>query len=169
MYALTAHLSLLPTPPRNYSTPTLRHELRLKPFLPCGTPALPTAADLAAATTFPATTPVSAVSATADAHLKAAKQHLAALKSADGREGKFAGCEADWARDVQGMLLSCIAAGVAGAGVRGLCAKAGVESVGDVATIGKKDELRTRIEVKVPEAGERYHAWWAVPKVVERK
>lgn len=109
---------------------------------------------------------VSFLSETISNYLKTAKANFAVLKSASSEEGRFGGCEAAWSKEVQGALRSCISVGVAGAGVKGLCGKIGVEGLGDV--LGKKDGLGS-IEVKIPEVGERYHGWWIVPKVGERK
>jgi len=45
-YSLLYISNLIPVPAHQLSTPTLRHELRLKPFLKIGTPSLPSADEL---------------------------------------------------------------------------------------------------------------------------
>lgn len=154
-------------PPRPFSTPALRHELRMKPFLPLGTPVLPTHSQLTTLTTYPPTTTLASIFTAIDSSLKTCKQELALLKTVKPEVGKFVGCEKAWADEVKGALGSAIGAGLAVAGLKGLVAKVGARSVGDLE--GKREEVKGGWVVEVPVVEKRWRGGWCVPKISEVK
>lgn len=202
LYALLTTLYLLPTSTpqtttfpspsetHTYSTPPLRYEVRLKPFLQIGTPILPSSTDLQNLSTFPSpifptSTRLSSIFSTIDSSLKNAKNELnGVLKTAEPRTGKFVGCEGAWKAEVRGGLGSVVGLGVAVAGLRECCRGVGVERVGDVCVAGDGEsadgekaakardlleQVRQKIRVVIPEPEKRWAGGWAVPKIVEIK
>lgn len=158
----------------------------MKPFLPVGTPTLPSHADLHDATHPSPQSSIEKLCTDAEEGTRNAKRELQVLKSVSAVDGKFVGCEAGWRAEVQGLLRGVIAAGVVVAGVRRVCATVGVRRVGDVLVTqdgnrddkggakvaggqwAKRGELGKKLAVVIPELEERYHEWWIVPKLVER-
>lgn len=136
----------------------------MKPFLPVGTPHIPSHAELDAACIPPSSAKIVDLLAGAETALKGAKRGLQVLKTTRAEDGKFVGVEDGWRKEVQGLLLSTIAAGVAVAAIRGLCERVGVKSVGDVKA--RKEQIRGLASVTLPKVEQRYAAWWVVPKVV---
>jgi hypothetical protein len=64
--------------------------------------------------------------------------------------------ETAWAKDVQSVLASCIALGVAVAGVKDAAMKK-----------GERNELGVKIEVPESGAGKRYAEGWVIVKVLK--
>lgn len=168
LYTLLTITSLIPTPERPYGTDSLRHELRLKSFLPAGTPGLPSHEELRALTHPTAETSVKDLVADANENLRLAKRELAALKSVSADEARVRGVEKAWKESVRGLLVSCIGAGVAVAGIEGALKAAGVDRVG-VLDRTSRGKIAERVKVVLPEVGERerWSDWWVVPKVVD--
>jgi len=168
LYTLLTITSLIPTPERPYSTDALRHELRLKPFLPAGTPGLPSHEELRSLTHPAAETSIKDLLADANENLRLAKRELAALKSVTADEARVHGVEKAWKEGVRGLLVSCIGAGVAVAGIEGALKAVGVSRVGDLDD-KSKEKVVERVKVVLPEVGERerWSDWWVVPKIVD--
>ncbi|GAB7340703.1 hypothetical protein MBLNU457_7090t1 [Dothideomycetes sp. NU457] len=168
LYTLLTITSPIPTPERPYSTDALRHELRLKSFLPAGSPGLPSHDELRSLTHPAPETRIKDLVADANENLRLAKRELAALKSVSADEARVRGVEKAWREGVRGLLVSCIGAGVAVAGIEGALKLVGVDNVGNLD--GKrKGEVARRVKVVLPEVGEkeRWSDWWVVPKVVD--
>ncbi|KAG9834228.1 Mak10-domain-containing protein, partial [Aureobasidium melanogenum] len=85
-----------------YSTDQRRHELRLKPYLPIGTPALPSSDDMAAATNLVSTSSFASVFSTISSRLGSAKTALGVWKSTPAEVGGYKGCEKAFKAEVQG-------------------------------------------------------------------
>ncbi|KAL1306490.1 hypothetical protein AAFC00_005185 [Neodothiora populina] len=207
LYALLATLSLVPFSPSSptaqqqqpqpqqakhkYSTPSSRHELRMKPFLTLGTPSpLPSSSALESKTSFRPTRSIASILAGIENSLKMVKADLSLLKpSATGsvyaavtpESGAFVGCEDSWALEVRGCLASSVAVGVVVAGLRGVCNAVRVRDVKDLdssaqeaegVAVGKtkREELKSRIEsVDLPVPERRWCKGWVVPRLVVRK
>ncbi|GAM83681.1 hypothetical protein ANO11243_016700 [Dothideomycetidae sp. 11243] len=171
LYSLLALLGLL-SPSRgaqNHSTQAMRHELRLKPFLPVGTPALPTHDQLAAATTSrPPHTKLADIRAAADAKLRIARAELSSLRNADPDKGRFKGVEAGWREEIKMLTHVAVAVAVSLAALADVWGAAGVETLSDVSEDVKAD-IRGRVKVDVPLPTEAVHPWWIVPKVTAVK
>jgi hypothetical protein len=171
-YTISLYLHLLPLPPRPFSSPALRYELRMKPFLGIQPPEVPDYADFAAHTQ-----PYGAYDApdaqlytdlrTADAELwteidgalKAAREAFTEVKRLGAKAAKAQGVEAAWVADVQSALASCVAAGVAVAGAKSAVAE----------FKGEEEEEAVRLKVEVPPAGagKRYAEGWVIAKVIK--
>ena len=163
-YTLLLYLQVLPIPPRPFSTEDLRYELRMKPFLtlqpaevppfselkdilqPFGPYATPTAEFRVAVTD-----PGSAAWKEVEDALRQAKEEWARVKKLGAGAARAKGVESAWGKDVQAVLASCIALGVAVAGVK------------SAVTEGKEDSLK--IKVPAMGVGKRYSEGWVVPGV----
>ncbi|OCK84597.1 Mak10-domain-containing protein [Lepidopterella palustris CBS 459.81] len=179
-YILLSYCRLLPTPPRPFSTPALRYELRMKPFLPLSPSEVIPFADMDAILQ-PCgsyTAPMADLTRmlwSADVWqelekgIKRAREAWAVVKRMGPEAARARGVQGDWGKGVQGVLASCIAAGVAVAGAREAVEKA-IEGETGAGVVGR---VRERAKVEVPAAsgeagrGKRYHEWWVVPKIVK--
>lgn len=170
-YITLLYLGLLPIPKRPFSTEELRYELRMKHFLALQPPEVPPFADFKAHTqpygAYAAPDPSFGVDlrndkselwTEVDGNLKSAKEAFGELKKLGARAARAEGVEKAWAKEVQSQLASCIALGVAVAGVRDAVGKRGGE-----------DEKALGLKIEVPEsgAGKRYAEGWVVVKVVK--
>lgn len=146
-----------------YSTDTRRHELRMKPFLPIGTPTLPSSDEMSAATNLTANSSFAAVFATISSRLASAKTALSAWKAVPADIGSYKGCEKAFKSEVQGVLGSIVATGITVALIKKVVEECGIKTVADVQ--GKEEEVKKKLKVEV--VGEkRFSSLWAVPKVV---
>ncbi|KAF1844838.1 Mak10-domain-containing protein [Cucurbitaria berberidis CBS 394.84] len=170
-YIILLYLHMLPLPKRPFAKEELRYELRMKPFLSLQPPEAPPFEDFKAHTQpygdFAAPDPAfqldlndmaSDLWTEVDRHLKAAKEAFADVKKMGPKAVKAEGVATAWNKDVQSALASCIALGVAVAGVKGAVSKtnaASSESLG--------------IKVVIPEsgAGKRYAEGWIVAKILK--
>lgn len=171
VYIILLYLRLLPIPKRPFSTEQLRYELRMKPFLSLQPPEAPPFDDFKEHTQpygdYVAPDPSiyqdlrdtsSPLWQQIDAHLKSARDAFADVKKFGAKAAKAEGVEQAWGKDVQSALASCIALGVAIAGIKGAVAKnEGLES----GSLG--------IKADVPDAGggKRYAEGWVVVKIVK--
>jgi hypothetical protein len=168
-YIILLYLGLLPIPKRPFSTEELRYELRMKPFLSLQPPEVPPFQDFKAHTQpygpYSSPSPTFHVESRdshselwteIDASLKNAKEAFAEYKKLGARAAKTEGVEKAWGKDVQSALASCIALGVAVAGVKDAVMKRG-------------DNDRLAVKVQVPEsgAGKRYAEGWVVVKILK--
>jgi hypothetical protein len=168
-YIVLLYLGALPMPKRPFSTEELRYELRMKPFLSLQPPEVPPFEDFREHTqpygpydspnaTFATEMrdPDSGLWTEIDNNLKAAKEAFAEVKKLGARAAKAEGVEKVWTKDVQSALASCIALGVAIAGVK--------------SAVTKKTEgfdLGAKVEVPESGAGKRYAEGWVVVKVLK--
>lgn len=171
-YIIVLYLGLLPIPKRPFSTEQLRYELRMKPFLSLSPPEAPPFEDFKTHTQpygeYTAPDPSffthvkdlsSELWTEVDLHLKAAKDILAEVKKMGPVAAKSNGVEKAWTKNVQNALASCVALGVAIAGVKDAVAEKNT-------TIGTA--LGIKIEIPEPGTGNRYCDEWIVAKVVKQ-
>ena len=172
-YIVLLYLRLLNVPKRPFGTEERRYEVRMKPFLTLQPPEVPPFADFKEHTQpygaydspspqfeMELHDPGSELWAEIEGSLKTAKESFAQVKKLGAQAAKAEGVEKAWAKDVQCVLASCVAAGVAVAGVKNAVKKK------------KKNEVEERglgINVEVPESGvgTRYAEGWVVVKVVK--
>ncbi|KAF1918038.1 amino-acid N-acetyltransferas-like protein subunit Mak10 [Ampelomyces quisqualis] len=167
-YIILLYLGALPVPKRPFSTEQLRYELRMKPFLSLQPPEVPPFEDFKEHTqpygaydapddTFKTelNNPDLALWTELDNSIKVAKESFAELKKLGAKAAKADGVEKAWSKDVQSALASCIALGVAVAGVKD-------------AVVNTCDGQDPRVKVEVPESGvgKRYAEGWVVIRVL---
>src|SRR5690242_13967534 len=173
-YTIATYCALLPAPARPFSSEALRYELRMKPFLGVQPPEVPPFEDFKAHTqpygAYAAPDPGFGVDvrnegselwAEVDGNVKAAREAFAELKRLGASAARCVGVEAAWGREVQSLLASCVALGVAAAGVRDAVRRGGEQ--GDVRRLG--------VRAEIPESGrkKRYAEGWVVVKVVKEE
>ncbi|KAF2826351.1 amino-acid N-acetyltransferas-like protein subunit Mak10 [Ophiobolus disseminans] len=167
-YIVLLYLRLVPVPARPFSSEQLRYEVRMKPFLGFQPPEVPPFEDFAehvkpyGAYTSPnpgfdadiGNSESEIWTAIEDA-LKSAKEAFARVKKLGAQAARAEGVKGVWGKDVQARLASCVAAGVAVAGVKDAVLKRGEEGLG--------------VRVEIPESGEgkRYAEGWVVGRVVK--
>jgi hypothetical protein len=164
VYALLSSLQLLKhlDDKQVYSTPSLRHELRMKPYLPIGTPTLPSSDEMDASTLLSPNASFSAVLTTISSRLNSAKTALSAWKNVDATTGNYRGCEKTFKQEIQATLGSIVATGITVSLLKKTIEECGFVTVGDVK--GKEEEVKKKLKVDV--VGEKkYSGFWAVPKV----
>lgn len=164
VYALLSSLHLLKhlDDGEVYSTPALRHELRMKPYLPIGTPTLPSSDEMDASTLLSPNTSFSAILTTISSRLTSAKTALSTWKNVDATTGNYRGCERTFKAEVQSVFGSIVATGITVSLLKKTIEECGLKTVGDVA--GKEGEVKKKLKVDV--VGEKkYSSFWAVPKV----
>lgn len=173
LFALLTTLRLISTPRHSYGSPELRHQLRMKPFLPLGTPVLPTASHLTAQTTLSPSTAIATVCDDIMAAVAKAKEQVGVLLKTNAETGRYKGCEAAWEVEWKGMLDSAVGVEAAVSAIREWCAKAGTVNVGDAAVpaadgSGGKSRRgeEEKIRIEIPEPRRRARVGWAVPKIV---
>lgn len=168
-YIILLYLGFLPIPKRPFSTEELRYELRMKPFLSLQPPEVPPFEDFKAHTQpygayeLPDDTFKSELHDSnselwmeIDNSLRMAKEAFAELKKLGARAAKTEGVEKAWGKDVQSALASCIALGVAVAGVKDA-----------VMRTGDGDKVGVKVEVPESGVGKRYAEGWVVVKVLK--
>lgn len=155
----------------NHSSDALRHELRLKPFLPIGTPVLPSHTQLAASTTArPPRTKLADVRSAADLKLRTARTALMALRGIDPSIARVKGVEQGWRDEIQGLLLVCVEVGLAlSALADAWTAVEGARTFGDLADAEVTQQVRARVKVDIPPQEGRRNPWWIVPKIIPVK
>ncbi|KAK2766208.1 hypothetical protein FQN54_007724 [Arachnomyces sp. PD_36] len=196
LYTLLSRHNLLPTrsSPENkpYSSDKFRYELRMKPFSPISLPEFIPYEDFVRESSMVDYSDTMvldrAVRASADA--KKSWEELLALgaslsiSESEERPGKEAegsrSIEEDWKKDVKDSLRACIGASIAVVAVKkAMVAAATAAGSADAEKKKKGKEAGTKggskldlnLEVEIPEIGSkaRWHDWWAVPRVMEKK
>jgi N-alpha-acetyltransferase 35, NatC auxiliary subunit len=180
LYAVLIRNGLLSRPVRPYSSNRLRHELRMKPFLPLSVPEPVDFDEFESATSMSNASDLEALDDAHGAVAEARKSWEAVLKAkwvpeAFGFQGKLseyqgekAGItpdarttlEGEWTRDVKNVLRACIATSIA-VGILGRTLRNSSQSTGSL-----KD-----LKIHIPEPGQKdcYHDWWLVPIITEKR
>ncbi|KAF2855203.1 amino-acid N-acetyltransferas-like protein subunit Mak10 [Plenodomus tracheiphilus IPT5] len=172
-YTTLLYLHLLPLPHRPFSTESLRYELRMKPFLTLQPPEAPPYEEFKTHTQpygpFTSPDPVfhtdvrdadSGLWREIDAQLKNAKEAYAEVKRLGAGAARAQGVQSAWGKGVQSALASCIALGVAVAGVKSAVAGEGKD-------VEREQGFGIRIEIPEAGVGKRYAEGWVVVKVVK--
>ncbi|KAL1647999.1 N-alpha-acetyltransferase, non-catalitic subunit [Diplodia intermedia] len=164
LYMLLHYLNAVPTPPRPFGQPSLRYELRMKPFLVVDTPRLTPFEDFDKDLHpfGPYDAPerslqeiVHRLTHDVENMVKEAKTEFAAVKKLGAKLAKSEGVKEAWEKNVQNVLLSCISTGLAGATLAKL---ENSKSLSEI--VGAK-----AVKMAEAEQGKKYHDWWVVPKV----
>lgn len=152
LYTVLTRLSLIPTPPRPYSTDTMRYEVRMKPFSAIGLPELIQFDDLNRLITQPDESTVDIINFAADS-VMGAKKGFEMLSKLGAKEAYCQGSHESWLKNIKDCLKACIFTSITIAAVKKLVEEA-----------EKGEEVKVKVEM--PLAGRGYHDWWMVPKVV---
>ncbi|KAF2199983.1 amino-acid N-acetyltransferas-like protein subunit Mak10 [Delitschia confertaspora ATCC 74209] len=148
---------------RPFSSPELRYELRMKPFWTLQPAEVPPfeefRRDVWSYGPYDKLTPrfledlqnpQAELWMELDEAVKRAKEAWAQVKRFGAKSARAEGVEESWKREIQGVLASCVALGVAVAGIKGQAPK----DLGEI-----------RVEIPKVGSGKRYREGWVVGKV----
>ncbi|KAK4095167.1 hypothetical protein PCL_09195 [Purpureocillium lilacinum] len=153
LYTVLGRLDLVKPPPRPYSNDDLRYDLRMKPFVAVGFPALPNFHEFTAGVTQSESSSQELLEY-AERAAAGAKRGYEALSKLSAKESFSVGSHTRWAASVKGALRSTIAAGIAISSVQKALSR----------QTSKGGPLGIKAEVPTPDKA--YHEWWIVPKIV---
>ncbi|KAJ5543567.1 NatC N(alpha)-terminal acetyltransferase Mak10 subunit [Penicillium sp. DV-2018c] len=169
LYVVLARHNILPiaSSPQAYSTNRLRYELRMKPFIPITLPELPPYEEYQREAALEGDTDAAILERASKAITEARKAWEATLAngafiedlSTPARPPPSA-IEEDWKRDVKNTMRACIGTSLAIDAVKK-----------ELATASSTQDKTLNLEVVVPGDGSksRWHDWWVVPQVSEKK
>ena len=162
LYSILNSLSLIHIPPRQFSKPRLRHELRMKPFISLSIPQAIAYEELDGRSTAALETPNDLMAGllAVDNAVREAKKQFVSLQKREREDMKVVGIENSWnKRWVSPCMMACIVTGLA------------------VATLQKAQRMHCQnnikpltdvLSVRLPEVELRYHEWWIVPTITEK-
>ncbi|KAL8912645.1 MAG: hypothetical protein Q9171_002370 [Xanthocarpia ochracea] len=166
LYTALSPFALLPARPQRlpYSTPELRHELRMRPFMQLSIPKVPSYAESTAATsiTFGIERTGGGCSVGGQAYsildiaeeaAKVARKEWEAFGKLDAEAARCINCEEWWRTSVKDVIRACIICSIAIATM-----KKGVQKA-------KGNTLKDFLQAEMPGNGQSYHDFWVVPKL----
>lgn len=147
-------LNIVTTPNREFSKPQLFYEARMKPYLGISNDRVPSVSDFEKAREAHVGQSTSEICQGIDAEIKRAKELLAELKKVSPEDGKFVGAETQHKKELKALETTCVAVAVNATQLGRLVEKHGQEYV----------------SMKIECTSERrWHGWWVVPVLKERK
>lgn len=166
LYVVLARHNILPSAssPQAYSSDRLRYEIRMKPFIPITLPELVPFEEYQREAALEGDSDTTILERASKAITEARKAWEATLANgafigdpAGGRSTAPKAIEEDWNRDAKDTMRACIGTSLA------------VETLKKA--LAAADGKPLSLEVKVPEVGTkpRWHDWWVVPQVSEKK
>lgn len=172
LYVLLARHNVLPRASSKdaYSSPRLRYELRMKPFIPISLPEMVSFEDYEREAALEGDSDSVVLDRASRAMTEARKAWESVLangpflpvgedySSADVNIGPAKAVQDEWQRDVKDSLRACIGTSLAIGAVK-------------KAISGKRTALDSlNLSVELPEVGSkaRWHDWWVVPKISEK-
>ncbi|KAJ5788742.1 NatC N(alpha)-terminal acetyltransferase Mak10 subunit [Penicillium paradoxum] len=169
LYVVLARHNVLPiaSSPQAYSTDRLRYEIRMKPFIPITLPELVPYEEYQREAALEGDSDVIILERASKAITEARKAWEATLANgafiddlATPSKPPPSAIEEDWKRDVKNTMRACIGTSLA------------IEAVKKALSAASSTEAQSlQLEVAVPEVGSksRWHDWWVVPQVSEKK
>lgn len=148
------NLNIITSPKREYAKQQLFHEARMKPYLSIINDRVPSTSDFENQRRANEGRPTSEICHQIDAEIKRAKAFLGELKKLGPEEGKFLGTEELFKKEMKALETTCVAVAVNASQLGRLVEKFGEE--------GLKEKVECAME-------RRWHEWWVVPVVKEKK
>ncbi|KAJ5103192.1 hypothetical protein N7532_003721 [Penicillium argentinense] len=170
LYVLLKRQRVLPSAAgaEAYSTNKLRYELRMKPFIPITLPELPPFEEFEREAALEGDSDATILDRASKAITEARKaweallSHGAFLEDANSQKAAPPiAIEEDWKRDIKDAMKACIGASISIQTVKKALAENPLPS----------EEQPLNLQVTIPEIGSKgkWHAWWVVPQVAEKK
>lgn len=167
LYVVLARHKILPlaSSPQAYSTDRLRYEIRMKPFIPITLPELVPFEEYQREAALEGDSDAAILERASKAVTEARKAWEATLANgafiedpSDAASTSPKAIKEDWNRDAKDTMRACIGTSLAIEVVKKALAASG-------------EDKPLNLEVKVPEVGSkaRWHDWWVVPQVSEKK
>ena len=163
LYSVLDALLLIPVPPRPFSSPKLRYEVRMKPFLGLSIPRIIPYEEFETRSRANLKTPkdLDGKLQIVDNAVREAKKQFGSLQKRSAEELRTRGVEDSWNKGwISPCMMACIATGLA---------VARLQKVQREHSHDKNLDLTGAAKVHIPGAEGRYHPWWVVPKVIEVK
>ncbi|WPH04061.1 Hypothetical protein R9X50_00694500 [Acrodontium crateriforme] len=160
LYSMLMATHLIKTPKRQYAQESLLWDARMKSFFGLTNDPVPSLEDFVNAQHLES---VQQSCRDIDEALKDARTNLSELRKMTPQQVRCVGTEEQWKREIKQMETTCVAIAVQTSQVLRVCAKNG-----DKGASGDED-LSALMEVSIPAPGSRYHDWWVVPLVKEKK
>lgn len=139
---------------RDFSKKQLFYEARMKPYLSVSNDRVPSVTDFEKAREAHKRRSTSKVCQEVDSQIKQAKGILTELKKISPQDGKFVGTEEQFKKEVKALETTCVAVAVNASQLARLAEEFGREGVG------------AKVECQMEQ---RWHVWWLVPVVKEKK
>ncbi|KAL8995051.1 MAG: hypothetical protein Q9169_005150 [Polycauliona sp. 2 TL-2023] len=166
LFTALSHHNLLPSRPQSlpYSTPELRHALRMRPFMQLSIPEVPSYAELTAATSImssdggsqtgsPAEEQTLSILNMAEEAGKVARKEWEALSRMDAQTARCIDCEDWWRRSVKDVVRACIMCSIA------------ISTTKKAVISAQGKPLKNTLQAEMAEDGKSYHDFWVVPKI----
>ncbi|KAG9231003.1 amino-acid N-acetyltransferas-like protein subunit Mak10 [Amylocarpus encephaloides] len=152
VFTILGRLSLIPIPPRPYSTDLQRYEVRMKPFQLIGLPELIPFEELSKVVAQPEGSSIDILEYASES-VTAAKKGFEQISKLSPKDAYCQGSYDSWLKNTKDCLKAAIFTGIT------------------IATVRKAIESTPRngqvkIKAEIPATGKGYHDWWVVPKVV---
>ena len=146
---------------RDYAQSELLWDARMKPYLNISHDPIPTLEDFQRSRKELGSLKTSC--AAIDESIKEAKRRLAEVKVMSPQQAKYFGTEEQWKREMKQLETTCVATAVQTTQLLRLAEKH------DKKDPELDDNLKGIVEAAIPEPGKRYHLWWVVPQIKERR
>ncbi|KAJ5823852.1 NatC N(alpha)-terminal acetyltransferase Mak10 subunit [Penicillium robsamsonii] len=168
LYVVLARHNVLPSAssPQAYSTDRLRYEIRMKPFIPITLPELVPYEEYQREAALEGDSDATILERASKAITEARKAWEATLANGAFIDDLSApntprpsAIEEDWKRNMKNTMRACIGTSLA------------VEAVKKALSAAASEDKPLNLEVVVPQVGSksRWHDWWVVPQVSEKK
>lgn len=161
LYALLLHVKIIIPPQRAFAEPQLLHDARMKPYLQVTDPSPPTLDEFLRARTLSQSVDMTCGAIEAD--IKSAKAQLGALRKMPPEAAKYVGTEDRWRSELKQLETTCVAISVSLSQLKRSLDKYGGDGGRHLSGLGE------RMEGSIPPPGKRYHDWWVVPQIKEKK
>ncbi|TKA77374.1 hypothetical protein B0A55_03227 [Friedmanniomyces simplex] len=158
---LLTTLEIVKPPKRDHAREQLLYDVRMKSYLGIAHEPIPTLEEYKSAQQS-----IPSIDETCEGINRAianAKSCLVVLKKTTPQQGKYVGTEEQWRREIKQLETTCVAVAVQTSQLRRVADKHGKQSA------GREHGLKGLVEVSIPSPGSRYHGWWVVPQIKERK
>ncbi|KAK5136438.1 hypothetical protein LTR08_003083 [Meristemomyces frigidus] len=154
-------VNVLSPPKRDFAQAQLLYDVRMKPYLGVTNDPIPSMQAFDHSRLNIKT--VESTCKSIELDMKEAKAHLAALKKTTPEQGKYVGTEEQWQREIKQLETTCVGVAVQASQLLRIADKHGRKHA------KKGDGLEGFVGASIPPPGKRYHNWWLVPQLKEKK
>ncbi|RMY26747.1 hypothetical protein D0866_10645 [Hortaea werneckii] len=161
-YGILMASGIIRPPKRDYANEQLLWDARMKPYLTIVNGPIPSLQEFKRASS--EIKGLASTCADVNDNIKQARQHLAEMKQMTPQQAKYVGTEEQWKREMKQLEATCVATAVQTLQLLKLAEKRGGE-----AAANPEGGLNDTIEASIPDPSKRYHLWWVVPVLKDRK
>lgn len=161
-YGILIASGIIRPPKRDYANEQLLWDARMKSYLTIANDPIPSLQEFKRASS--EIKGLTSTCADVNDNIKQARQHLAEMKQMTPQQAKYVGTEEQWKREMKQLETTCVATAVQTSQLLKLAEKRGGEAAANA-----DGGLNDTIEAVIPDPTKRYHLWWIVPVLKERK